>query len=93
MFAFGLIGYGMILADLDRGLLLLAFVLGGRLEENVGRVLLIWRGDATVFLRQPISAAFLLAGVALLVGARIWRHRRRGDRGRPPVEAVGAMSP
>jgi TctA family transporter len=37
------------------------------MEENLRRSLMIAFGDVTVFVTRPISAAFLIASVALLV--------------------------
>jgi TctA family transporter len=37
------------------------------MEENLRRALLISRGDPMVFVEEPISLAFLLIAVALLV--------------------------
>ena len=39
--------------------MLLGFVLGPLMEENLRRAMLIARGDATVFLTRPISAVLL----------------------------------
>ncbi|MEK6591790.1 MAG: tripartite tricarboxylate transporter permease, partial [Pseudomonadota bacterium] len=47
--------------------LILAFVLGPLMEENLRRALLISRGDPTVFFTRPISAAFLIVAALLLV--------------------------
>ena len=48
--------------------LLLGFVLGPLLEEHLRRAMIISRGDATVFLTRPISAALLvLAAIALVI--------------------------
>ena len=49
------------------GVLILAFVLGPLMEENLRRALLISRGDPTVFFTRPISAGFLIATAILLV--------------------------
>ena len=46
--------------------LILAFVLGPLMEENLRRALLISRGDPMVFITRPISAGFLIATVVLL---------------------------
>ena len=46
--------------------LILAFVLGPLMEENLRRALLISRGDPTVFFTRPISAGFLIAAILLL---------------------------
>jgi putative tricarboxylic transport membrane protein len=89
MFVFGLAGYAMIRAGLDRSLVFFAFVLGPHLEENIRRTMLIARGDATAFITRPVPAAFLVAGVALLIAVRAWRHRHRGGGAPPPVAAAG----
>jgi TctA family transporter len=44
--------------------LLLGFVLGPMMEENLRRAMLLSRGDPTIFLTRPISAAMLIAGSA-----------------------------
>ncbi len=41
-------------------------ILGPILEENLRRAMLISRGDPTVFIRRPISAAFLLLTAVLI---------------------------
>ena len=46
--------------------LLLGFVLGPMLEENLRRAMIISRGDATVFVTHPLSLALLLVSLALL---------------------------
>ena len=42
-------------------------MLGPLLEENLRRALLISRGDPTVFFTRPISLAFMIATVLILV--------------------------
>ena len=58
--------------------LILGFVLGPMMEENLRRALLISRGDPMVFLQEPISLAFLLvaAGLLLLLAAPVIRTTR-----------------
>jgi len=74
------VGYLLMKLDFPPAPLVLAFILSPMLEENFRRALLLSRGDATVFLRHPISAAFLAIS-ALIVSASIvgaLRSRRRG---------------
>jgi TctA family transporter len=47
--------------------MLLGFVLGPLMEENLRRALLISRGDPTVFVTRPISLGFMIATVLILV--------------------------
>jgi TctA family transporter len=61
---FGLLGYVLAKLDCEPAPLLLGFVLGPMMEENLRRALLISRGDPSVLITRPISAAFL--GIALL---------------------------
>ncbi len=77
--AFGVLG--VVLARLDCPLapLILAFVLGPAMEENLRRALLLARGDPAVFLTRPISLALLLAAAALFVLLLLPALRRARD--------------
>ena len=46
---------------------MLGFVLGPMLEENLRRAMLISRGDPTVFATRPISLAFNIVTVLILI--------------------------
>jgi TctA family transporter len=48
-------------------------------EEHFRRALLLSRGDAMVFLTEPISAG-LLATAAIIVASTIWSSLRRRKR-------------
>jgi putative tricarboxylic transport membrane protein len=67
MILLGLLGYVFMKLKCEPAPLILAFVLGPLMEENLRRALLISRGDPTVFFTRPISAAFLIATVVLLL--------------------------
>ena len=62
---FGLFGYYCYKWECESAPLLLGFVLGPLMEENLRRAMLISRGDPAVFVTRPISAAML--GVALFL--------------------------
>jgi len=64
---FGFLGYIFVKLKCEPAPLILAFVLGPLMEENLRRALLISRGDPTVFITRPISAGFLIATVIFLV--------------------------
>jgi putative tricarboxylic transport membrane protein len=64
---FGFLGYLFVKLKCEPAPLILAFVLGPLMEENLRRALLISRGDPTVFVTRPISAGFLIATVIFLV--------------------------
>lgn len=64
---FGAIGYFLLKYGFEPAPMLLAFVLGPLMEENLRRSFLIARGDPSIFITRPLSAALL--GVALLLFA------------------------
>jgi TctA family transporter len=64
---FGLIGVLFFKLEMEPAPLLLGFVLGPMMEENLRRALLLSRGDPTVFLERPISAGLLIAAVLLVL--------------------------
>jgi putative tricarboxylic transport membrane protein len=76
---FGLFGYWLVKHDFEPAPLVLAFVLGPLMEENLRRAMLIARGDATVFATRPISAGLLLIAFALLVLAILPMIRKRRE--------------
>jgi len=63
----GVLGYVLVKLECEPAPLLLGYVLGPLLEENLRRALLIARGDPTVFFTRPISLAFMIATVLILV--------------------------
>lgn len=66
MALFGAVGYLFVKLDFEPAPLLLGFVLGPMLEENLRRAMTISRGDPTVFVTHPLSLVLLLASAALL---------------------------
>lgn len=64
---FGLIGYIFIKLGCEPAPLLLGFILGPMMEENLRRALLLSRGDWSVFVTRPLSMSLLLAALLLLV--------------------------
>jgi putative tricarboxylic transport membrane protein len=77
--AFGLFGYWLVKHDFEPAPLVLAFVLGPLMEENLRRAMVLARGDATVFLTRPISAGLIAVATALLVIALLPMIRKRRD--------------
>ena len=64
---FGLVGYVLIKLGCEPAPLLLGFVLGPMIEENLRRAMTISRGDWTVFFTRPLSAGLLIASILVLV--------------------------
>jgi len=65
--AFGVIGYIFHKLGCEPAPLLLGFILGPMMEENLRRALLLSRGDWSVFVTRPISAGLLAAALLLLI--------------------------
>ena len=64
---FGLMGYALLKLRCEPAPLLLGFVLGPMLEENLRRAMILGRGDPSIFVTRPISLTLLLLTVAVLV--------------------------
>jgi putative tricarboxylic transport membrane protein len=64
---FGALGLLFVKLECEPAPLLLGFVLGPMMEENLRRAMLLSRGDPTVFFTRPISCGMLIAAVALLL--------------------------
>ena len=64
---FGLIGYIFYKLDCEAAPLILGFILGPMMEENMRRALLLSRGDLTTFITSPISGGLLALSAVLLL--------------------------
>jgi TctA family transporter len=67
MALFGLLGYVCVKLECEPAPMILGFILGPLMEENLRRAMLLSRGDALVFFQKPISASFLIVSIILLV--------------------------
>ncbi len=64
---FGIIGLAWAKLEMPPAPMLLGFVLGPLMEENLRRALLISRGDPTVFFTRPISLGFMIATALIVI--------------------------
>ncbi|MBC5782098.1 tripartite tricarboxylate transporter permease [Ramlibacter sp. USB13] len=64
---FGIAGYVFARCGMEPAPLLLGFVLGPMMEENLRRALLLSRGDFSTLVTRPLSATLLVATLVLLV--------------------------
>ena len=64
---FGFFGYYASKWGCEAAPLILGFVLGPLMEENLRRAMLISRGDPSVFFTRPISLGMLLVSFALML--------------------------
>ncbi|MDR0439493.1 MAG: tripartite tricarboxylate transporter permease [Candidatus Accumulibacter sp.] len=64
---FTIMGYVFYKLSCEPAPLLLGFILGPMMEENLRRALLLSRGDWSIFVRSPISAMLLAIAVSLIL--------------------------
>jgi TctA family transporter len=64
---FGFIGYLFIKLGCEPAPLLLGFVIGPMMEENLRRSMLLSRGDPMIFIDRPISFGMLIASALMLL--------------------------
>jgi TctA family transporter len=64
---FGALGVLFVKLECEPAPLLLGFVLGPMMEENLRRALLLSRGDPTVFFTRPISLTMLIMAALLVL--------------------------
>lgn len=77
---FGLIGFGLAVYDYEPAPLLMGFILGPMMEENLRRAMMMSRGNFAVFIEEPISLCLLLLALVLLIVTvlpSIKKRRRR----------------
>ena len=64
---FGVAGYAFMRLDCEPAPMILGFVLGPLMEENLRRALRISGGDPMIFLNRPISLGLLIASLLLVL--------------------------
>jgi len=67
MAIFGLLGYFCVKLECEPAPMILGFILGPLMEENLRRAMLLSRGDPFVFFQKPISLGFMIASALLLI--------------------------
>jgi TctA family transporter len=77
--AFGVVGYAFFKLGCEPAPLLLGFILGPMMEENLRRALLLSRGDWTTFVTRPLSAGLLIAAALLVVVVTMPSIKRRRE--------------
>jgi TctA family transporter len=64
---FGVLGYVCLKLDCEPAPMLLGFILGPMMEENLRRAMRISSGDPMIFINRPISLGLLIAAALLLL--------------------------
>jgi TctA family transporter len=75
----GLLGYLFHKLECEPAPLILGFILGPMMEENLRRAMLLSRGDPSVFFTRPLSLAFLVMAVAMLIVVALPSIRRKRE--------------
>jgi TctA family transporter len=76
---FTLFGYMLIRFGCEPAPLVLGFVLGPLMEENLRRAMVLSRGDPTVFFQRPLSLTLLLMAGALLLLVILPNFRKKRE--------------
>jgi putative tricarboxylic transport membrane protein len=74
MLGFGVLGYILNKIDFPVNPIILALVLGGILEENFRRALMVSNGDYMIFVSHPISVGLLIVAVISLLSPLFLRR-------------------
>ena len=74
-----MVGYWLVKHDFEPAPMLLGFILGPLMEENLRRAMLIARGDPSTFITRPISGGLIGVAVLLLVVALLPMIRAKRD--------------
>lgn len=80
----GLFGYTLHKLDCEPAPLILGFVLGPMMEENLRRGMLLSRGDPSIFFTRPLSLLFLVLAAGLLVAMALPGIRKGRSRAFEP---------
>ena len=64
---FGVLGYVLMRLECEPAPMLLGFILGPLMEENLRRAMRISSGDPMIFVNRPISLGLLIAAAILLL--------------------------
>ena len=79
LLVFGALGYILAKLECEPAPLLLAYILGPLMEENLRRSMLLSGGDPMVFIERPISLGLLLFAFAMVVLALLPALRAKRD--------------
>jgi len=80
MLIFGIMGYLMKKFDYEGAPLVLAFVLGPLMENNLRKSLIMSQGDFAIFFTRPLAVASLIVALFLLISPLIpWMGKKRQE--------------
>jgi putative tricarboxylic transport membrane protein len=79
MILFGIVGYFMRKFGFEPAPLVLAFVLGPMLENNLRKALILSQGDLITFIQRPISGTCLVLAVLMLLSPLLPTLRKKRE--------------
>jgi putative tricarboxylic transport membrane protein len=79
MALFGFLGYIFAKLECEPAPMLMAYVLGGMMEEYLRRAMLLSRGDPMTFLERPISLTMLILSAAAMAVVLLPAIRKKRD--------------
>ena len=77
---FAIFGYVLVRVGCEPAPMILGFLLGPMMEENLRRSLVLSRGDPMIFIQRPISATLLVLCVLLIVVTVLPSIRKSRDK-------------
>jgi putative tricarboxylic transport membrane protein len=77
MVALGIVGYGLRKCDVPMAPLILGFVLGDLMEQNLRRALSITNGDPSILWGSPIAVGLWIAAATMVTVPLIVRRIKR----------------
>ena len=80
LLVFGALGYALAKLECEPAPLLLAYILGPLMEENLRRAMLLSGGDAMTFIERPLSLSLLLVSFAMVLLSLLPALRRKRDQ-------------
>jgi putative tricarboxylic transport membrane protein len=80
MLVFGILGYTLRKFSYEPAPLVLAFILGPMLEQNLRQALILSEGSMAVFLTKPLAAAPLLVSLVLLLSTILPSLRKKRQK-------------
>src|SRR5438094_5370617 len=79
MVVFGVVGSIFATLECEPAPMILGFILGPLMEENLRRAMLLSRGDPMTFIYKPISAGFIIAATILLIVVALPAIRKKRE--------------
>ena len=88
----GLVGYALRKCEMPMAPLILGFVLGEMMEQNLRRALSITNGELGILWESPISIGLWLCAAAMVIVPLAFRKRKKSAAGLPPAAVLAEQA-